>query len=40
MKYVAICFLFLVNNEILSLLTLAILSVLFLADILKARCAL
>ena len=37
MKYLAISVLFLVNNELLSLLTLLIMVVLFIGDILKAR---
>ncbi len=39
MKYIAVSFLFLFNNEIMSLLTLSILAVMFVCDILKARCA-
>lgn len=37
MKYLAISVLFMFNNELLSLLTLLIMVVLFIADILKAR---
>lgn len=37
MKYLAMSFLFLFNNEFLSLITLVILSLLFIFDILKAR---
>lgn len=37
MKYLATSILFLLNNEILSLLTLIVLVVLFMADLMKAR---
>jgi len=36
-KYFAFSFLFLFNNQVLSLITLVILSLLFIFDILKAR---
>jgi len=37
MKYCAVSLLFLMNNEVLSLITLILLSLFFLADVLKAR---
>lgn len=37
MKYLATSILFLLNNEILSLLTLTVLVLLFMADLMKAR---
>ena len=39
MKYGAIAIMFLANNEIISLLALCIMSVLFIADIMKERMA-
>jgi hypothetical protein len=38
MKYFAISFLFLLNNEIMSLITLIILAICFVSDIVKERC--
>lgn len=37
MKYLATSILFLLNNEILSFLTLTVLVLLFMADLMKAR---